>query len=180
LSTLIDNLLDMSRIQTGAIEPFLRPVALDEVLPAILRAVERGGELLLDVPDDLPLLHTDPVLLERVVVNLASNALRYSPPDAPPTLVGRVAPDGRTVEIAVVDHGPGIPQPDRERVFQPFQQLGDGRSGGGVGLGLAVARGFVEVVGGRIRAAATPGGGLTMRFTVPAVSREHTGSEVLQ
>jgi two-component system sensor histidine kinase KdpD len=166
LGTLIANLLDMSRIQTGAVEPFVREVALDEVLPAAVRGAD--GATVLDVPDDLPLVRTDPVLLERAVANLVSNAVRYAPADRPPRIVARADAAGTALTIDVVDGGPGIPAEQRARAFEPFQQLGDQRAGGvGVGLGLAVAKGFVEALGGVISAAETPGGGLTMRVQLP-------------
>src|SRR5439155_13213179 len=101
---------------------------------------------------------------------LVANALRYSPPDTPPTLAASASADGEKLDVLVIDHGPGIAPDQRLRVFEPFQQLGDRRTGGGVGLGLAVAKGFIESVGGRIGAEATPGGGLTMRIELPATA----------
>jgi two-component system sensor histidine kinase KdpD len=166
LDALIANLLDMSRVHTGALQPYLQPTAVDEVAPLALRGTPDGGRVLLDVPDNLPLVLTDPGLLERALANLVSNALRYSPPSRPPELVARAR--GAEVDIAVVDHGPGVPVQDRQRMFEPFQRLGDQDVSTGVGLGLAVARGFVEAVGGRLTAAATPGGGLTMTATLAA------------
>ncbi len=170
LDALISNLLDMSRIQTGAVQPFLRAVSLDEVAPLLLRSIDGGDRMGLDIPEDLPLLATDPGLLERALANLAANALRHSPPNVPPTLRGRLS--GDRVQIDVVDHGPGVPSAERERMFAPFQQLGDA-STGGVGLGLAVARGFIEALGGTIAASSTSGGGLTMRVLLPAVTSRH-------
>jgi two-component system sensor histidine kinase KdpD len=172
LDSLIGNLLDMSRIQTGALQPFLRPTALDEVAPLVTRGLDDGDRLLLAIPDELPLLATDPGLLERALANLVANALRYSPPGRPPTLAAEVA--GPTVTVSVIDHGPGIAPDQRARVFEPFQQLGDQRAAGGVGLGLAVAKGFVEAVGGRITATTTHGGGLTMRLDLPVAAPAHS------
>jgi two-component system sensor histidine kinase KdpD len=166
LDALIANLLDMSRIQTGSLQPLLRPTSLDEIAPLALRGLD-AGLLTLDIPDTLPLVVTDPGLLERSLANLVANALRYSPVDRPPRLAAR-ALDGHVV-LEVIDHGPGVPAEMREQIFEPFQQLGDRRSGGGVGLGLAVARGFIESTGGAITAAPTPGGGLTMRVELPMV-----------
>jgi two-component system sensor histidine kinase KdpD len=171
LDSLIGNLLDMSRIQTGALQPFLRPTALDEVAPLVTRGLDGGDRLLLAIPDALPLLATDPGLLERALANLVANALRYSPPGRPPTLAA--AASDSTVTVSVIDHGPGIAPDQRERVFEPFQQLGDQRTAGGVGLGLAVAKGFVDAVGGRITATTTRGGGLTMRVDLPVAAPTH-------
>ena len=166
LDALIANLLDMSRIQTGSLQPLLRPTSLDEIAPLALRGLD-AGLLTLDIPDTLPLVVTDPGLLERSLANLVANALRYSPADQPPRLAARA--DGGHVVLEVIDHGPGVPAELRERIFEPFQQLGDRRSSGGVGLGLAVARGFIESTGGAVTASATPGGGLTMRVDLPMV-----------
>src|SRR4029450_9104945 len=94
----------------------------------------------------------------------------YSPPDTPPSLTAVASADAVTVTVLVIDHGPGIAPNQRPRVFEPFQQLGDQRPEGGVGLGLAVAKCFVESVGGRIGAESTPGGGLTMRIELPAAA----------
>jgi two-component system, OmpR family, sensor histidine kinase KdpD len=101
-----------------------------------------------------------------VLVNLAGNALRYSPATAPPLLTARTA--GNQVELRVVDHGPGIPAADRKRAFQPFCRLGDPGGRTGVGLGLAVARGLAETMGGTVEPEDSPGGGLTMVVTLPA------------
>jgi len=165
LAALIANLLDMSRVQTGALQPFLQPVAVDEIAPVALRGLPGADTVRLDTPEDLPLVHTDPGLLERTLANLLSNALRHSPPGRPPQLVARRS--GGRVELRVVDHGPGVPADDRERMFEPFQRLGDQSAGTGVGLGLAVARGFVEAIGGELGADETPGGGLTMVVSLP-------------
>ncbi|MDT4914814.1 MAG: two-component system, OmpR family, sensor histidine kinase KdpD [Pseudonocardiales bacterium] len=170
LDSLIGNLLDMSRIHTGALQPFVRSIALDEVAPLVTRGLDGGDRLRFSIPDTLPLVATDPGLLERALANLVANALRYSPPDRPPTLAATASPDADKVAVLVIDHGPGIAPDQRLRVFEPFQQLGDRRTGGGVGLGLAVAKGFIESVGGRIGAESTPGGGLTMRVELPATA----------
>jgi two-component system sensor histidine kinase KdpD len=167
LDALIANLLDMSRIQTGSLQPLLRSTSLDEIAPLALRGLDAGA-ITLDIPDTLPLVVTDPGLLERSLANLVANALRYSPADRPPHLAAR-AEDGHVV-LDVIDHGPGVPAQMREQIFEPFQQLGDRRSGGGVGLGLAVARGFIESTGGAIIAAPTPGGGLTMHVELPVIT----------
>jgi two-component system sensor histidine kinase KdpD len=165
LDALVGNLLDMGRLQAGSLEPFLRATAVDEVAPVALRGLDEADHLLIVVPDDLPLVRADPGLLERVLANLFSNALRHSPPDLRPML--RAREDGDRVVLDVVDHGTGVPSGLKERIFEPFARL-DERSPG-VGLGLAVAKGFAEAMGGTIAAIDTPGGGLTVRVTLPAL-----------
>jgi two-component system, OmpR family, sensor histidine kinase KdpD len=165
LDALVGNLLDMSRLQAGSLEPFLRATAVDEVAPVALRGLDDADQLLIVVPDDLPLVRADPGLLERVLANLFSNALRHSPPDLRPML--RAKEDGDRVVLDVVDHGAGVPSGLKERIFEPFARL-DERSPG-VGLGLAVAKGFAEAMGGTIVAVDTPGGGLTVRVALPAL-----------
>ncbi len=172
LDALIGNLLDMSRLTTGSLQPFLRPAAVDEVAPLALRGLDGGALLDMQVPDGLPLVLTDPGLLERVLANLFANALAYSPPGQRPVLRARGLDRGVLLEI--VDHGRGVPDELKERMFEPFQRL-DGRSGdppggAGVGLGLAVVKGFLDTMGGSVQAADTPGGGLTMRVTLPCAT----------
>ena len=172
LDALIGNLLDMSRLTTGSLQPFLRATAIDEVAPVALRGLDGGSNMRLSVPDGLPLVHTDPGLLERVLANLFANALAYSPPDHGPELRASCPAGGVLLEI--VDHGRGVPDELKQRMFEPFQRL-DARSGGppagtGVGLGLAVVKGFLDTMGGSVEAADTPGGGLTMRVVLPAAA----------
>jgi two-component system sensor histidine kinase KdpD len=160
LGALVDNLLDMSRLQTRAVNPLRRKVGLDEVVP---RALLPGVKA--DIPESLPPVTADPGLLERAVANLVSNAVRHG--GGTPVVVRASAAAGR-VEIRVVDTGPGVPEADRDRIFAPFQRLGDAPGGNGVGLGLAVARGFVEAMGGTLEPEDTPGGGLTMVLSLEA------------
>ena len=170
LDALVGNLLDMGRLQAGSLEPFLRATAVDEVAPVALRGLDDADLLLIVVPDDLPLVRADPGLLERVLANLFSNALRHSPAgfSAPPKRpMLRAKEEGDRVVLDVVDHGSGVPAGLKERIFEPFARL-DERSPG-VGLGLAVAKGFAEAMGGTIVAVDTPGGGLTVRLTLPAL-----------
>jgi two-component system sensor histidine kinase KdpD len=167
LSEMVSNLLAMSRLQAGGVQLVCGAVAVDEVVAAALVGLgSRAAGVVLDVPDDLPRVHADPALLERAVANVVDNALRWSPSEQPVRV--EAAPVGARVDIRVVDHGPGIPPADRDRIFQPFQRLDD-RSPGGVGLGLAVARGFVKAMRGRLSAEDTPGGGATFVFELEAV-----------
>jgi len=171
LNALIGNLLDLSRLHTGSLEPFLRPTAIDEVAPVALRGLDAAAQMEIAVPDGVPLVRADPGLLERVLANIFSNALRYSPASRPPAL--RAGQAGETVVLEVVDHGPGVPGDGlKERIFEPFQRLDDRHGGVGVGLGLAVAKGFAEAMGGTIAAVDTPGGGLTIRVALPVASSD--------
>jgi two-component system sensor histidine kinase KdpD len=166
LTRLIENLLDMSRLQAGALAVIPRPVALDELIPRLLDDLGPGAhDVAVDVPETLPEVIADAALLERVLANLSANALRHSPPDRPPTLTASTHA-GR-VEIRVIDRGPGVATENRERIFQPFQRLGDRDNTTGVGLGLALARGLTEAMTGTLTAEDTPGGGLTMTVSLP-------------
>ena len=167
LDALIGNLLDMSRLHTGSLQPFLRPTAIDEVAPVALLGLDDSLRVEMAVPDGFPLVLADPGLLERVLANLFSNALRHSPATGPPPeLRAELVED--MVVLEVVDHGRGVPDEAKERIFEPFTRIGDRYPG--VGLGLAVARGFAEAMGGRILAKDTPGGGLTVVITLPAAA----------
>ncbi|MCB5908877.1 ATP-binding protein [Streptomyces pinistramenti] len=171
LSRLVDNLLDMSRLQAGALTLHLEPVALTEVLPtaldtlpdsppqALVNVVTQGLET---APDVL----ADPPLLERVLANLVSNAVRHSPAGRPVT-IGASALAAR-VELRIADRGPGIQLTHWERAFEPFQRLGDTDNTTGLGLGLALSRGLTEAMGGTLTPEDTPGGGLTMVVSLPA------------
>ena len=171
LTNLVGNLLDMSRIQAGALQPALRPVVLDEVLPAALESLgPRGAAVDVDatVSETLPAVRADPALLERVLANVIDNAVRFSP-DGRPVRVDAGVFSGR-VHVRVIDRGPGIPRDQRDVVFQPFQRLGDGQTGTGVGLGLAVASGFLAAMGGAIEIEDTPGGGTTVLLSMPVAT----------
>lgn len=171
LERLIDNLLDLSRLQTGSVRPVLRATSLDEVVPLAIEGYAPSA-VRMEVPEDLPLVRTDAGLLERVVANLVSNAVRHSPPGAPVTVSAAKVAD--SVVVQVVDAGPGVDDELKERLFAPFQRLGDS-SGAGLGLGLAVADGLASAVGAELRAEDTPGTGLTMVVTLPVAAPEPDG-----
>ncbi len=162
LNALVGNLLDMSRVQAGALEIVTSPVGLEEVLPAALRSIGAPDDAIdLDVSEALPRVLADAGLLERALANVIANAIRYSPLDAHARVTAGAV--GGRVDVRVVDRGPGVPGPEHERIFVPFQRLGDSQvDGEGVGLGLAVAKGFVEAMGGTVEVEDTPGGGLTV------------------
>jgi len=166
LTRLVENLLDMSRLQAGALAVHPTAMGVDDLLPAVLAELgDAGRRIELDVPPDLPELLADPGLLERILVNLLSNTLRHSPPDRPPRVSATAT--GDRVELRVADSGPGVPETEWERIFVPFQRLGDRTTGAGVGLGLALSRGLAEAMGGTLRPDRTPGGGLTMVLSLP-------------
>jgi two-component system sensor histidine kinase KdpD len=166
LGRLVENLLDMSRLQAGALGMQLAPVSAAEVTAQALAELgPDGAPIRVLIPDELPELRADAALLERVLVNLLGNALRYSPPGEPPRI--SASAHGERVEIRVIDSGPGIPTQQREQVFQPFQRLGDRNPQTGVGLGLALSRGLTEAMGGNLEPDDTPGGGLTMTVALP-------------
>ncbi|TLQ43240.1 sensor histidine kinase [Streptomyces marianii] len=176
LDHLVGNLLDMSRLQTGTVTPLIRGIDLDEVVPMALVGVPEGS-VELDIPETLPMVRMDKGLLERAVANIVENAVKYSP-DGTPVAVSASAHGGR-VEVRVVDRGRGVPDDAKDRIFEPFQRYGDAPRGAGVGLGLAVARGFVEAMDGTLSAEDTPGGGLTMVLTLqtaPGTAAAGTGT----
>jgi two-component system sensor histidine kinase KdpD len=165
LDALIGNLLDMSRLATGSLQPFLRPTSIDEVAPVALRGLAPATGMRMLVPDGLPLVRTDPGLLERVLANLFSNALAHSPAGRGPVMRAQQA--GTEVILEIVDYGRGVPDVLKPRMFEPFDRLDERGTGTGVGLGLAVAKGFLDVMGGSVAAVNTPGGGLTIRVGLP-------------
>jgi two-component system sensor histidine kinase KdpD len=121
------------------------------------------------VPEDTPEVQADPALLERAIANLVQNAVRHSPPGAHPQITA--SSYGTTVEIRVIDCGPGVPETDWDQIFLPFQRLGDRDNTSGVGLGLALSRGLIEAMSGTLTPEETHGGGLTMTISLPAVTR---------
>ncbi len=173
LNSLVENLLDMSRLQTGSMEVLDASTDVRELIDAAVGSLgPRGRGVTIEVPVTVPRVRTDPVLVERVVANLVDNALVHAEGSELRIEAGAVA--GR-VDIRVIDRGPGIRAEDRDLVFRPFQRLGDSENRVGVGLGLAVARGFVEAVGGELELEDTAGGGCTMVVRLTAVDPTDTG-----
>ncbi|MFF7216862.1 ATP-binding protein [Streptomyces sp. NPDC008238] len=166
LNRLVDNLLDMSRLQAGALSLALEPTFVAEVASLALDSLaESTVPVTLQGLDDIPFALADPPLLERVVANLVTNAQRHAPAGTG-VLLGASAL-GTRIELRVADRGPGLRPADRERVFEPFQRLGDTDNTTGLGLGLALSRGLTEAMGGTLTPEDTPGGGLTMVLSLP-------------
>jgi two-component system sensor histidine kinase KdpD len=172
LTALVGNLLDSSRLAAGVVRPELRRVYLEEAVQRALVSIGKGAtgffrsaidRVKVDVGDAVVL--ADPGLLERVLANLIDNGLRYAPNCVVRVNAGRV---GDRVLINVIDEGPGIPHGTEDQIFEAFQRLGDHDNTTGVGLGMSVAHGFVEAMGGTIAAGDTPGGGLTVVVDLPA------------
>jgi two-component system sensor histidine kinase KdpD len=162
LTRMVADLLDMSRLQTGAVTPVLSAVPAASVVDAALAELTPQDRVRVVLP--LPEVTADVALLERALANLIGNALRHT--EGLVEVTGGL--DGQRASVVVVDHGPGVPAAARSRIFEPFQRLGDQRADDGVGLGLAVSRGLVEAQGGSLRAEETPGGGLSMVLELPA------------
>jgi two-component system sensor histidine kinase KdpD len=158
----------MSRLDAGAVSARAAPVALDEVVPRALSGIPED-RVTLDVPETLPLVRADAGLLERALGNIVENAVRHCPPGQPVVVTAGCLRDALVVRV--VDRGPGVPDEAKEDMFRAFQRGGDADSTGhGVGLGLAVARGFIDANGGTLEAEDTPGGGLTMVITLPVAT----------
>jgi two-component system, OmpR family, sensor histidine kinase KdpD len=172
LDRLVSNLLDMSRITADSVAPLIRPVYWADVVGEALRGTD-SERLRLLLPDNMPPVDADPGMLERVIANLVENALKYAP-DSDVVIAGAVGGAGSArigdvpaSELTVVDHGSGIPADEVLAMFRPFQRADDTTPGTGIGLGLAVAKGFTEAMGGVLVAEPTPGGGLTMVVRLP-------------
>ena len=205
LARLVHNLLDLSRIEAGAVDPYLTEVWLPEVVAPVAQrlreALPPGRALAVEVPDSLPPVLVDPVRLEQVLTNLLDNARRYGG-EGPIHVVGRAVGrgdggegDAGMVELRVIDHGPGIPERERERVFTHFYRLerldaparrapeperpalpAQEDHGEGTGLGLAICRGLVEAMGGRIWAERAPGGGAALVVHLPRADTSQAGT----
>jgi two-component system sensor histidine kinase KdpD len=186
LTALVGNLLDSSRLAAGVVRPELRRTYLEETVQRALLGISKGAtgfgsagvatrgktpvgldRVKVEVGDAVAM--ADSGLLERVLANLIDNALRYAPDSVVRVNAGQV---GDRVLIAVIDEGPGIARGTEEQLFEPFQRLGDTHNSSGVGLGLSVAKGFVEAMGGSVIATDTPGGGLTIEIDLAAPPKD--------
>jgi two-component system sensor histidine kinase KdpD len=170
LTRLVHNLLDMSRIEAGALDPRPTETTMAELMGPVVRRARAASKqrVDVDVPEDLPPVLVDPVRIDQVLTNLLDNARGYAA-GGPVQVVARQV--GEDVELRVIDHGPGIPTPERERVFDQFYRLkGGGKRPEGTGMGLAICRGIVQAHDGSLRVETTPGGGATFVLTLPAAA----------
>ena len=165
LDRVVSNLLDLSRLQAGAAVPEPGDWPVDDLVLQALDGVESGSRVEVVLPDDSPLVHADLHQTERVVANLVENALRYSPPDEPVRV--QVRQTGSEVLVRVVDHGPGIPSGEADRIFEPFQRGSLRVPTRGAGLGLAISRGFAEANGGKVWVESHQGQGATFVLALP-------------
>lgn len=168
LDALVANLLAASRLDAGALSVSLAAVDIEEIVGRAIRGMTDSERIVLDVPEQLPLVLADLGLAERVVANLVDNALRHSGRGT--NVLVTAAERGEHVVLSVVDTGRGVPVHQHDALFSPYQRVGDGTPGG-LGLGLSVARGFTEAMGGSLEPAATRGGGLTMNVRLPRVKQ---------
>lgn len=177
LTHLVENLLDMSRLQAGSLGVRLQATSVAEVLPLAVDELGRPADTVqIKLDDELPEVLADPALLQRILANLLSNAVKHSPADQPPSVTGGA--HGDHVYLRVIDCGPGVPPDERERVFLPFQRAGDQNGPPGIGLGLALSKGLAEAMGGTLEAEDTPGGGLTMELALPMAPAHDQSAEV--
>lgn len=168
LHTLVSNLLDLSRIRAGAVHPHKDWYALDEVILHTINAQQalfNRHPLSLDLPAELPLIQLDFVLTEQVLVNLLHNAVTHTPPGT--ALLIQAWLDNDWIVVGVADRGPGIPPPNRSRIFEPFYRLGSVNDTQGSGVGLSVCQGFIQAQGGQIWVEEHAGGGARFCFRLP-------------
>jgi len=168
LTRLVTNLLDAGRLEAGVVTSRRVSVEIDDLVASALETIDTQGRTLqIDIPDTLPSVMTDPDLYERVIANIIANACRFGPAEEPVGI--RAGVNVGSLDLLVIDRGPGIDQSMVERMIAPFQRLED--DGSGAGLGLTVASGFVELLNGSMRMENTPGGGLTVVITIPLDDR---------
>ena len=169
LDRLVHNLLEMSRLQSGEVKINMEWHVLEEVIGCALAQLDsqlQDHAVSVHLPTDLPLVQIDALLLERVVINLLENSMKYTPAGTPIEISGRL--QDKEILVAVADHGPGLPAGQEERIFEKFYQVAPG-SARGAGLGLTICRSIIEAHGGRIGAANRPEGGAVFSFTIPLV-----------
>lgn len=172
LTSIVTNLLDLSRIEAGVLQPSLRDVSVEEIVPYVVQGFGNRSHLIgIENTGSLEDVYVDPALLERVLANLIDNALTWSGHEQP--IVVRSHQSGNYVQVHIIDHGPGIPKDQKQKVRQAFHRLGDKRQYGGLGLGLAIADRLIVSMNGNLELRDTPGGGLTAVILLPVSRRFH-------
>jgi two-component system sensor histidine kinase KdpD len=169
LDRVVGNLLDLSRLQAGALQPRRSLRAVDGIVAQALSELGGHERVTISLPEHLPLVDVDAAQIERALANLLENALKFSPADSPVSVDVRA--EGGEVVITVDDEGPGVPRPELERVFEPFRHASTATDRKGTGLGLAIARGFAEANGGRLFAQPRAGGGVSFVLALPAAAQ---------
>jgi two-component system sensor histidine kinase KdpD len=167
LKRLVENLLDLSRLQARAVEARPELWTADELVSRALEELEGADRVTVTVPTELPPVRVDAIQIQRALVNLLENALRVSPPGEPVHV--RVTATRKEVLIRVTDRGPGVPEDERERIFEPFHRIPGRSDEPGAGLGLAITRGFAEASGGRVWLESREGQGASFVLALPLV-----------
>jgi two-component system sensor histidine kinase KdpD len=171
VTRLVDNLHDLSRLQAGELPLHPGPTDVADVVAHALTSLgQPAAQIRVMIPAATPLAVADPALLKRVLVNLLSNAIRYSPAGTPATVTASAL--GDRVELRIIDQGPGISQTDRDRIFAPFQRQAGENGPSGTGLSLPLSRSLTEAMHGTLTPEDTPGGGLTMIVSLPVAGSE--------
>lgn len=194
LNRLVGNLLDMTRVESGALEFHKEPQPVDEIIGSAISYFSEQLEsrtVETEIPDDLPMISGDAVLIQQLLINLLENVLKYTPPDSPllfkatcdadssaPDINGHASRCERFVTIELSDRGPGIPEELQEQIFQKFVRATNKTSASGAGLGLAICQGIVEAHGGRLGVRSREGGGATFWFTLPVCESQAISDEV--
>jgi two-component system sensor histidine kinase KdpD len=179
MDRLINNLLDMTRLESGGLVVKREWQPIQDVIVSALHHLKRrlgNRPIITSVPRDLPLVNIDGIAIEQVLANLIDNAVEYTPADIPLEIDAKL--DGESVAVEVADRGPGLPPGTEKRVFEKFFRAVKGEGRRGIGLGLAIARGIVEIHGGSISAANRPGGGAVFRFTLPVTGTPPAMEEI--
>ncbi|HEU6444103.1 MAG TPA: ATP-binding protein [Gaiellaceae bacterium] len=167
LKRLVDNLLDLSRLEAGAATPNQELWTADELVSGALEEIDDAGRVQVSIPEASPPIRVDAIQVQRILANLIDNALKFSPADEPVTV--RVNATRSELLIRVIDHGPGVPEQDAERIFQAFHRPSGAADSRGAGLGLAIARGFARANGGRVWVESRPGQGASFAVAFPIV-----------